>query len=535
MRQLLIKRAAAACEQMASRREAQTKSENFHRCLSVGVGLSTWRYTRRLLTMLMNKLASLLSFGFLAATLLVLSGGCAGEAQVAQPATPIGHEAAQPAAEAISVPTVPPVTYTPPAPPPTPAATAVPTATPATAAEDTAVPPFFYRAADPCGLLLPLLSTYDEPLVSSLSADAAAVQPVMALLPETAQPALQRLLDAPQTVGLAAYRVGDEANGVYLNAGAPMPLASVVKVLHLVAYAEAAAAGEINPTETVTVADLDRFYLPTLDLRAHSEALDDLEDGGLIFGQPAQLLLDGVARMMIEYSSNAATDYLHMRLGQEAIEETAQLLDLGSQTAPCPFVGQFLAMANHTRPQIDGRTAVLGYVEDPARYGDEVVQLTAAFSEDAAFHDEAIAWRTSTRRPRGSTQRLFSEQLNAQGSAADYAALMARLALNGLSSGESSFMVRRHLEWPMRFYDNQELFSNLGYKGGSLPGILTTVYYAYPFGETTPLVVALFYRDLPGATYQSWRRTQAHDEFARWLLYEPQAIPALRTLLPQEP
>ncbi len=54
---------------------------------------------------------------------------------------------------------------------------------------------------------------------------------------------------------------------------------------------------------------------------------------------------------------------------------------------------------------------------------------------------------------------------------------------------------------------NQALFSNLGYKNGTLPGILTIVYYAYPIGETAPIVVALFFRDLEGRIYREWRDT----------------------------
>jgi hypothetical protein len=83
----------------------------------------------------------------------------------------------------------------------------------------------------------------------------------------------------------------------------------------------------------------------------------------------------------------------------------------------------------------------------------------------------------------------------------------------------------------MRYSENQELFTNLAYKGGALPGILTTVYYAYPIAETNPIVVALFYHDLHNSTYQGWQRSLAHYELARWLLYEPQAIPAMRALI----
>jgi hypothetical protein len=220
-----------------------------------------------------------------------------------------------------------------------------------------------------------------------------------------------------------------------------------------------------------------------------------------------------------------------MRLGQETLEETAISLGLQSQTAPCPFAGQFLIMANHTRPQVSDEAALQFYTKNPEQYGDDVMQLTAAFGEDERFHEQALAWRQGIRRPALAVQAGFSEQFNARGSAAEYAALMARVALNDLSSPDSSFMVRRHLEWPMQYSENQELFSNVAYKGGALPGILTTLYYAYPLGETTPVVVALFYHNLDNDTYQRWRNTLAHDEFARWLLYEPSAIPALRELI----
>lgn len=176
-----------------------------------------------------------------------------------------------------------------------------------------------------------------------------------------------------------------------------------------------------------------------------------------------------------------------------------------------------------------GLDSVRLYVADPEQYGRDVMMLTEAFSLDPAFRQRASSRR---QRPSLETQRYFTEHLHPQASAADYAALMARIAQNGLQNDESSFLARRYLEWPMRFPVNQALFSNLGYKNGSMPGVLTTVYYAYPKGEIVPVVVALFYRDLPNRTYQQWRRNVlAHDELARWLLIEPSAIPMLRAAL----
>ncbi len=367
--------------------------------------------------------------------------------------------------------------------------------------------------------------------VTAVAPNPAALTALRQRIPEAALPALLQLLAKPGQVGLAAYRVGQAEQGVYLNQDVPMPLASVVKVVHLVAYAEAVAAGELNPLTTVPLADIEAYYQPGLDLGAHERAVAELTANGRTFGAPPNLLLDEVPWMMIRHSANAATDYLHMLLGQARIEETAVALDLYSQTAPCPFLGQFLAMGNYTRAEIDDQTAVRALIANPDEYGRLVMELTLAYSSSADFRAAQQAWRDSTRRPIGSTQRLFVANLNAHGTAQEYANLMARIALNGLSNSESSYLARRYLEWPMQFSVNQALFTNLGYKDGSLPGVLTTVYYAYPRDTLTPVVVALFFRGLDSSTHRAWRNNQAHDELARWLLYDPQAISLLRDVL----
>ncbi|MBK8985301.1 MAG: serine hydrolase [Chloroflexi bacterium] len=369
-------------------------------------------------------------------------------------------------------------------------------------------------------------------LLTSLTPDANALSSLEAIMPAAAKPAWDYLLANPQNVALVAFRAGQEANGVYLNADAPMPLASVVKIIHLVAYAEAAAAGELDPASYVPLTELEQYYQPGLDLGAHQQAIADLEEQGVIWGDPLQIRLSDVPWMMMRYSSNAAMDYLHNRLGQERIEATAVALNLTRQTAPCPFLAQFLAMSNFTRAGSD-YAAVQTYLADPAIYGQEAVLLADAYVNDAAFRDTQNAWRRAEAAAPCPVQRLFSDTLNPQGSAGEYAALMARLAQNGLSNPDSSYIARRYLEWPMVFAANQELFSNLGYKNGSMPGVLTTAYYAYPLGEVTPMVVVVFYRDLPQRTYQAWRRSLPHDELARWLLSDPAAITAVRAALGQ--
>jgi hypothetical protein len=171
---------------------------------------------------------------------------------------------------------------------------------------------------DRCGLLLPLTSAPTEPVNTSYDIEIPAD-----MLPIEALPALERLISAPETVALVAYEVGRESQGVYHNPDVPMPLASVVKIINLVAFAEAAAEGIMNPADWISLDNLNRSYLPGSDLGAHNRALSELEERGLIGRDPPSIPLEEVPWMMIRHSSNAASDYNHLTLGPEKIESTA--------------------------------------------------------------------------------------------------------------------------------------------------------------------------------------------------------------------
>lgn len=396
--------------------------------------------------------------------------------------------------------------------------TAEPPARPTATATATVTPvPTLPSGVAGCGLSLPLLAPDVTPAVTRLSGN-----PSLAAVPEAARPAVQQILREPGNVGLVVYELGREEQGFYLNPELPLPLASVVKVVHLVAYADAVSAGELDPSQPVLLADLERYYLANSDLGAHPNAVADLQAEGRVFGNPPAVLLEDVPRIMMQYSSNAATDYLHLLLGQERLEATIAGLGLSSHTAPCPFLGQFLLMGQ-------GTGAAAGYLAEPARYGIDATAATLAY-RDTAGGARSPGWRGRDRRPDMEVQMLYSELFNAHASAADYARLMGLIAENQLGTWDHSVLIRRYLEWPTAFPANQSL-AWLGYKGGSLPGVLTSSYYAQPWDRARPIVVTLFFHDLPLQTYREWRRSLPNDELARWLLYDASAIDTLRSIL----
>ena len=108
---------------------------------------------------------------------------------------------------------------------------------------------------------------------------------------------------------------------------------------------------------------------------------------------------------------------------------------------------------------------------------------------------------------------------------------MAQLIQDEVGSPATSRLIRSHLEWPIvEFPINQSRYNTVGYKNGTLPGVLTTLYYAEPYWSDRPIVVALFYRNLPQSTYRRWRREFPHDALAHWLMSNPRGIHIMHVL-----
>ena len=406
-------------------------------------------------------------------------------------------------------------TQTPSPPVETPILTKVITASPTATVLPTPSPlpsPTPIVVTEPCGQHLPIVLPQDEATFDwqqpNLSPE---------LIPEDVQPALEHFFANPNDVSLVVYQLGYEGIGFYHNADRPMPLASVSKLIQLVAYGNAVDAGTLDPMQPVTVEELERYYLPRSDLGAHNAALRELDTEALT--------LDDVAWMMMRHSANSASDYLHDLLGQDVIEQTAIELGMGGQSAVCPWIGRFLTMGNPTRTQ-PNTVAIDQLAINLDRYGHEVIWLSEQYTQDEAFRQTARRY-WGNRQVSLSAQQVFIEQLETRGTTRDYANLRGQL----VSKQAGNDLIRAHLGWPLaRFASNQERYASIGYKNGTFPGVLTSVYYAEPFWADTPIVVALFYENLPNRTYQRWRRDFPHDDMAHWLMSNPNALHIMHVL-----
>lgn len=98
------------------------------------------------------------------------------------------------------------------------------------------------------------------------------------------------------------------------NGDQKTPLASTVKLMVLFHFVKTVSSGDTKLDEKVALSDIERFYIDRTDGGAHTYWL---EVNG--FSEHATLL--DVAKGMMQFSSNACTDYLIDRLGLEKIND----------------------------------------------------------------------------------------------------------------------------------------------------------------------------------------------------------------------
>ncbi|SNT52051.1 serine hydrolase [Rhodococcoides kyotonense] len=254
------------------------------------------------------------------------------------------------------------------------------------------------------------------------------------------------IAQAPDTVGL----VIDDGRGrtVEHRAGEEQVLASAMKVVHLSAYAKAVADGDVDPDEQVSLLDWERWYVPGTDGGAHPAALERLgiaNDGISATDLDATVRLDDMVTAMIQESDNGVPDYLRYRLGDEALKDAAAAGGWDGFTAPT-LVGDSLSLL------------------DPTLAEGDRWETANRWAFDQPFRDSVSA---SARIPSYDEQVDGVEAAFTRGSAEQLTSLYRSFADGSFGPGADT--VLRHLE----YQPAPDGALGLGFKGGSLPGILT--------------------------------------------------------------
>ena len=302
------------------------------------------------------------------------------------------------------------------------------------------------------------------------------------------------IVTQPQETAVVTYTFDQNGNMVeddsalFHNADEPLVVASVMKIAVLAAYAEAVANGDLDPDEPVPVAEWERFYLPGSDGGAHALGLRRLalapDEMGFAVDQTAVVTLDDLATIMMHYSGNAATDYLLARVGQENVTAVIQT-HLPHHTPIHYTLGYALAVFNHELPfSLEWLLPVQANVAN----GDfsDLDRLIDLYQNDASWRQAQLDFivNLGSQTIAGDEMWTYQEtavQLMPQGTARDYAQMMAQIGSGQFISADVSALMQQKMatvasDWPLRLL----YFDRFAAKDGVTAGVLSVAAYAIP-------------------------------------------------------
>ncbi len=311
----------------------------------------------------------------------------------------------------------------------------------------------------------------------------------------------------PEDFSVVCMPLENRAGTVLINADEPFPLASVSKLAIFVEYARRVEAGQIPIDEMVNVSLMNRYDVDRTDRGAHERFLERYPVGTQFIS-----LYDVAADGMIQYSSNAASDYVLDRIGLTDWNGLFASLYMTDTTRPHALNVIPLMMSNHEtgQPDIDevpglsllaGETMFRRYLTEDQWRADEF--------------DYRSRW--GRRFPDWDVQTAILEQHTAHGTTYDWLNMM--LAIYGPAGSLSDYvktLTRNALRWDENAAINvsyAEYGSKLGYYSG---GTIALVAYGDPFGGS-PVISAAFFRDVPRRTYYDMLREDSIGRLAHWM------------------
>jgi D-alanyl-D-alanine carboxypeptidase len=335
------------------------------------------------------------------------------------------------------------------------------------------------------------------------------------ILPAHAQSSTNPALDLlwsqiyaqPRDFSVACTPLYDLSDMVTYQPNESFPLASVSKLLIFIEYARRLDRGDISLDEQVEVAALEQYNIPRSNAGAHEQFMDLYPRNTTSIS-----LWDVASTGMIQYSSNAATDYLLQRLSPVNWEELYALLHLTQTEYPHSMGAIALMMDNHetgqpTESQLQffslerGETLFERYLHDPLWHQDEITYRTQEYHPFPNWRIEAEILQNFT----------------ATGTVYDFLTILTAIySAEGPLPGSVMLMTRDALRW--QYYETlddryYEYASKLGFYSG---GTLTLVAYGYPINGT-PVISAAFFRNIPYAVYNEMRDQDSIGELAHWM------------------
>jgi D-alanyl-D-alanine carboxypeptidase len=273
---------------------------------------------------------------------------------------------------------------------------------------------------------------------------------------------------------LASMHLSVDGNTIISQEGdVKRPLASTVKTILAIEYANQVVGGDIDPEELIPLAELDKFYLANTDGGAHPAWLEEMSASGQISNN--RVPLHEVAKGMIMFSSNANTDFLLEKLGAESINNVLETLELEQHDPVYPLVSALLIpeyLDHEHNGSLSNRELESMLLDiNLEEYRELAWEIHYELKEgEPDFFDGTVSVPMEL-------QNIWSDRLP-NASVEDYAKVLSAISDDTATVPGGEEILRDLMEWPMELHaSNREMYKHFGAKGGSTAFVLNQALY----------------------------------------------------------
>lgn len=245
------------------------------------------------------------------------------------------------------------------------------------------------------------------------------------------------------------------------NSDRKMPLASSVKIIVAIEYAQQVADSIVNPNTMVDTNIINRYYIPNTDGGAQPEWIKSQIAQNKI--ADSKVSIEQIAKGMIDFSSNANTEYLIDLLTVDSLNKRIEKLGIQTHDSFYYFISALYVLKDNNIEQL------------------EAMPMSTYQNKSLAFHLRKSINDTSLKISGADLplekQRIWSDRLIGS-TTKDYASVMQKINSRTYFDSTTQHYLDHVLEGLMDNPANQKWLEHSGKKGGSTAFVLTENLYA---------------------------------------------------------
>lgn len=311
----------------------------------------------------------------------------------------------------------------------------------------------------------------------------------------------------PEWVSITSYNVNDPDSGIFYQSDVPRTLGATANLFLLIEYERQVAEGILDPTEEITLQEINKFALPEISENNHNQLVNEFEN--------KTAPLDDVIKAMLENSDLVSADYIWFKLGEDNIRNLMDSLDVNDSLLPLPFSGMYTRI----NPSLSDTSDL--YSIPFEQFSEEVINITKQLKDDPEFNRSVKEAFDEDR-----LSLTFMEERDAleyfpQATTRELTDLMMRLWNDEVLNEEISERIKSKLRWPMGSEPIARSFDDYGAIYDNRMGLLVGIDFGTSTYDGHTSVQAVFFDRLPVGFWVHMSANYMQEDFQQRLIWDP--------------